>query len=349
MSTSDFAALVREPRYYLSGVDLDRGECIFQQVDRDTYKRSTFLDHRIRAATDATQRVPLDVMLGLTQSLNGQGSRTHYIWHSAFCCSTLLAKSLDFDERCCVLREPSALMQLANYKRTGHGWLVNEERWRELVDAVLAVLGKSWQPGEEVVIKPTNAANNIAVDVIRNPRTGAMLLLYSSLERFLVSILRKGEAGRAYVRTLFSIIMSDSPRVQSITPRRLIQLTDLQMAALAWYLQLDNFVQLMRDCPAARIRTLDSDVLLAEPLATLKKLCAFFGIAVSDAALEEVVTGPVFTKYSKDEAQDYDAAVRDAEFEQSLREHRRTIEGIVAWSEQIRPEGPLRLPLPNAL
>lgn len=199
------------------------------------------------------------------------------------------------------------------------------------------------------MIKPTNAANNLAEDVLAMPRTGGILLLHSSLKYFLVSILKKGEPGKAFVRQLFAVQRMDSERTRALDPEALSRLTDLQIAAFAWYAQMDGYLRLLERHPHGRIATLDCDLFLAQPLETLVKLAAFFGIAADRERLAEVVRGPVFAKSSKNAADDYDAAVREAEYQEVLGENRDAVEAVLDWSTRLRPEGPVTLPLPRSL
>lgn len=348
---TDPRILASRPEYYLNDLNLDTGEYGFLRLNKDAYRRSAFMDHRIKTADGDVLRVPLAEMQQAIDELETGVRQTpiNYILHSAFCCSTLIARCLDIEGFCCALREPAVLMQLANYKRVGNRFRSDGADWHRLLDAVLFLLAKSRANGEAVLIKPTNAANNLAADVLQHPRTGGVVLLYSSLEQFLVSIIKKGEAGRAFVRRLFNVIRRDSERTRSLPVESLAQLTDMQTAAFVWYLQIDAYLKLLAAFPDATIRTLDCDAFLTSPLTTLVKLCHLFEMRVEKTTLEAIVAGPGFTRHSKDDSRDYDSSARTSEYEQIVREHRVTLDGILAWSEGLRPEGPIKIPLARAL
>lgn len=336
--------LATQPEYFLQELDLARRECGFLRLDPGAYRASAFLDHRIKSGRQEPVRAPLDAMNRVRVELEPAGTPPiNYIFHTAFCCSTLVSRSLDLEGACTGLREPAVLMQMANAKR------IATPGWQEALDTALFLLAKCRGSGEAVVIKPTNAVNNLVEDVLAKPRTGGVLLLYSSLRYFLVSILKKGEAGRAFVRQLFGVLRMDSDGTRSLDPEALSRLTDLQIAAFTWYLQMDNYLKLLERHPQRRIATLDCDRFLAEPLETLVRLCAFFGIDADRDRLEQVVAGPVFAKSSKNTADDYDAAVREAEYRQVFEENREAVEAILGWSARLRPEGAITLPLPRGL
>lgn len=336
--------LATRPEYFLYGLDLSLRECEFLRLDPGAYRDSAFLDHRLRSERHEPLRAPLDAMSSLTAGPERR-QPIGYIFHTSFCCSTLISRCLDMEGASCGLREPPVLMQMANEKRMAAA----SSGWQGALDTALALLGKCRAPGEALVIKPTNAANNLAEDVLHMPGTGGTLLLYSNLKYFLVSILKKGEAGRAFVRMLFGVIRADSERTRSLDPEALSRLTDLQIAAFAWYAQMDAYLRLLEQFPERRIATLDCDVFLADPLTTLVKLCTLFGIEADEDRLAQIVAGPLFSKSSKNAADDYDAAVREAEYKAVLEENRAAVEATLAWSVRLRPEGEIKLPLARAL
>lgn len=347
----DLHDLASQPEYFLNDVNLDAGDCGFLKLDKGAHRRSAFMDRRIQGGSDNTVRAPLALMQEIVAEVTAdtKPTRINYILHTAFCCSTLITRCLDIEGICCALREPAVLMQLANYKR-GHGPIRSHSaEWSRLLDTVLFLLAKSKVNAEQALIKPTNAANNLGEDLLRQPRTGGVLLLYSSLEQFLVSILKKGEAGRIFVRRLFNVIRGDSNRAGMLSNAAMMRLTDLQIAAFVWYLQIDMYLHLLEVFPQANIRTLDCETFLATPATTLAKLCGLFSLDVGIDSLQQIVLGPVFRKSAKDNTQDYDSALRQTEYAEIMRLHQADIAGIVSWCEGIRPEGPIRLPLPRAL
>lgn len=348
---TDSYALATAPEYFLNRLNLEAGEAEFLKLDADSLRRSAFLDHRIKSGTNTVIRSPLAPLREAVQVLE-QDAAAHpinYIFHSAFCCSTLISRCMDIAGVCCTIREPFALTQLANYKRQGAGYHFADAEWSGLLDMALFLLAKSHGPREAVLIKPTNAANNLAAGLLAHPRTGGVLLLYSSLERFLASILRKGEAGRNFVRLLFNVLRGDSPRTANLDPAALTALTDLQAAALVWYLHMDAYLQLLVRFPGANIRTLDCEVFLAQPEETIAKLCRLFAVSASASQLRQIVDGPLLHRSSKNDAQDYDAAARDNEYRRVLQQYGEDIAAMRRWSDGIRPEGPVSLPLPAAL
>ena len=340
----DPAALLDSPGYYLGDVDLDRRQFGFYAVDPVEFRHSAFQDE---ARTRGIRSERLAVDIGVAAARPTDGRRLRYILHTAFCCSTLLARCLDLPGKSIAFREPNVLMQLSNHKRLGVAGAGLPSH--QLLDLSVRLLAKTANTGEAAIIKPTNAANNLAADILRAGSTAGVLLLYSKLEYFLASIIKKGEECRAFVRHLFAVVHGDSPRTRAIPPATLLALTDLQVATLLWYLQMDHYQALLREFPAAQIRTLDCDAFLADPARTLERLAAFFEIPLDAAGVQAVVEGEAFTRHSKSDGRDYDKDVRSAEYAKVLEENRSAIELTVKWGAQLNPDGPLRLPLPRGL
>lgn len=347
----DFHSLLTQPEYYLSELHLESAECTFIRISRDAVKRSAFMDQRISTTDGIPFRVSLAAIhQAIRHARTGYDSMpVNYILHTGFCCSTLLSRCLDIERCAWALREPWVLTQLAQYKRASGDHPIARNERLGLLSMVLFLLAKPWGAGEILSIKPTNSANNLAEDLIGQPRTGGILLLYSSLQQFLVSILKKGERGRIFVRRLFDAIRTDSARTVSLPPAHLMRLTDLQIVAFVWYQQMDQFLYLVDQFPQAKIHTLDCDTFLTNPGRTLSKLFELFAIKAPPAALQQILAGPDFHKNAKNEKQDYDSAVRKAQYQQVSRQYAEDLASVISWSRGIRPEGPVLLPLPRAL
>lgn len=347
----DIEDLLFNPEYYLNGIDLDAKTCDFLKIDKSAYQRSAFMDHRLQSSIKVPVHAPLNSLSAAAQTKpdNAPAGPCSYIFHTSFCCSTLLSHCLQMEGAALTIREPSVLMQLANLKRVPHPEFASQEQQHALLSMASRLLSKSTGAGEAVVIKPTNVANNLIEDIARYVRPHGILFLYSNLEYFLVSIAKKNEGGRAFVRHIFNIIRSDSPRTSAVTHEAMAKLTDLQMAAFVWYTQIDNFLQLLAMFPGYNIRTLNCDAFLVDPQGVLEKVCKLFDIKTTSDRIHHIINGPIFTRSSKNNDRAYTPRMRQDEYNSILEKHRESIESVLAWSDQIHPGGPIRLPLPMPL
>lgn len=263
----------------------------------------------------------------------------HFIFHTSFCCSTLLARALDVPGVSVALREPDVLINVANR-------LIRSEDQgnRQRLDLVLRLLERAPNPGETVIVKPTNFANRIAdVALAMRPQARAVLL-YSDVETFLRSLLKRGMWGRILGRKLFSQLSGWSPLNFGYGPAEIIEQTDVQIAALAWLMQIQHFDTIARAFGPERVMVLDSATLLAEPAAALGKVQALFGLGLSSDQVEAIATGPVFSRHSKFSDRGYGAEERKRDHEAVADANAEELSMVSQWIEAVAAQvgAPLR-------
>lgn len=267
-----------------------------------------------------------------------------FIWHTAFCCSTLLARCLDRPGVALSLKEPAALMEIANIKRR-QGEAVSDA-W---LTPVVAALCQPVDGEHHTVIKPTNTVNNLIGDVARLFPESRHLFLTSQLRAFLISIAKKGEAGRAFARRLFTIFAMDGHPVARTDPRQLMQMSDLQIAALVWQMQVAAMLEAAAQGPADRFASMDGDVFVADPAKGLAAVDDFFGLELGEAHVSETAAGPLFTRDAKDTGQAHGPDRRRQEAERIADQLGPELDAIVDWSYGLFPQSPRDGRLPNAL
>jgi hypothetical protein len=297
----------RDPRLFLHDIDLNTGRAGFVRTNRAALSAEPFLDHRWRAP----ERVDATLSLSQLPAAGDPPPRVDFIWHTSFCASTLLSACLDSPGRCLALKEPRVLVILAAMKRSG--------RFDSgLAKAVFSLLGRSFDPDERILIKPSNGANALMVEAAALTR-GRALLLYSDCESFVLSMARQGRAGFASVRELFRSLAADGHPAARWPAAELLRLTDLELAALVWRMQMDAM-----EAASARLgdraRSLDCKVLLEDPAPVLSRLDDFFGLGLGHQRLLEVVDGPLFRRDAKSPGQSFDARGR-REQRAALRDH----------------------------
>jgi hypothetical protein len=345
-STTADPAVVLEAAFHPVALDVDAGWIEFQRLTRQAYARAAFLDRTTASGTNERLRLNLDTAFALFGDVTPPP--VNYVFHTAFCCSTLLARALDVDGTSFALKEPPLMLTLADLKRYGRPVTRDVARWQALVRFVLRAMAKPFEDGESVLIKPTNVANNLLADVLARPGTGGVVLLYSSLESFLVSVLKEGEPGRAFVRTVFNVISRDTSRLSGLSHQELMRMTDLQVAALVWHIQIEHYLRILAAFPRAELRTLDCEVLLADPTAALRRIARLMQLELTETAIDNIVSGPAFARDSKTSCRDYDAAVRSREYDRVRALYRKEIAMTLEWSRRVRPDQymPRRLPRP---
>ncbi|MGH9350607.1 MAG: hypothetical protein ACRD2G_00310, partial [Terriglobia bacterium] len=89
MANLDLHAALASCNYYPVHADLCRRLIWFAEIDRETYRRAGFLMPKHAQMSEERYVFNLDDVLLYDLSLPIGGAPSHYIFISAFCCSTL--------------------------------------------------------------------------------------------------------------------------------------------------------------------------------------------------------------------------------------------------------------------
>jgi hypothetical protein len=294
----------------------------FIQVDRETRARIPFLTD-----ADIGKRQP-HILRRADAPLTSGIAPVRCIFHSAFCCSTLLANAYDRPGLAFSLKEPAILQDLVGWRHQGGA---PAQVGAVLGDAV-RLLARPFEVGEACVIKPSNVVNGFAPALIGGRDDVKALLLYAPLRIFIASIASKGLTGRLWARDLLAKQLQEQFVDLGFTAQDYFRQTDLQVAAVGWMAQHAMFAKMVAKMPD-RVRTLDSEELLARPDEALAALDTLFG--VSDTAEgRAAVIARVFSRNSKT-GDAFDAASRRADQDASLSAYRDEIDKVVIWAEKV--------------
>jgi hypothetical protein len=335
------AELLQDPGWLPTALGQDCQTIQFGRVSREVLSQEAFLDQRMSDSVSATQTHALNDVIA--QSGEPLSQQPAFIFHGAFCCSTLLARALDVPGQCLALKEPDVLMGLANALRTQTDAVANDT----LTNVVLGLLARRFSSDEAVVIKPTNSANNLLPQVVG--RGAKALLLYGDLRSFLVSVLKKGEACKAFVRTQYNIFSLDGGGLANIPSRQAMTFTDLQVAALVWRHQLEWFQQTLVASPASQVASLNFQELVGSPAAALGAVAAHLDLPHDTQLLEEIAAGPVFSRDAKFTDRAYDTGQRASEVGATQQRYGEALDLIEDWAQSMDLGTAFDLPLDNAL
>ena len=337
--------VLNDPTWLPDSIDVKNERLGFAKLTRGSISKEAFLDHRMSGSVTDRCVIPL-ADVSSAKDTNAAEHLPAFIFHSAFCCSTLLARALDCPGAVLSLKEPDVLMSLANALRV-HEELksasVTAQRYENLI---YGLLSRRFQTKEKILVKPTNTANNLLPGAIE---TGAnIVLLYSDLRSFLISVLKKGEACKAFVRQQYNIFSLDPDGLSAITQRQAMGFTDLQVAAVVWRHQMELFSRALKSSPE-QVASLDSKVLMADPARGLVKVARHLDLSLSEDHLRSVAEGPIFSRNAKFSEQRYDASQRDRESREIEQRYGDVLNVIVAWGEQLNLGTDINWPLPHSL
>ena len=327
MSSPTLHDVVMNPEWVPHTYDAEGTNLTFADVPREARSELTFLSDEDFAGRFAKAAFPVPSVAAEVQAATR--GPIHFIFHTSFCGSTLLARALDIPGASVALREPDVLINLANrLTRSDDG--ANRER----LELVLKLLERPFAPDENVIVKPTNFANRLVEPLLAMRPDSRAVLLYSDVETFLRSLLKRGMFGRIFGRRMFAQVSNWSPLNLGYSAAELLQQTDVQIAALAWLKQIHHFDSIVRTFPK-RVFVCDAAKLLANPAQMIEQVQSLFGLRLIDSQVEEIASGPVFSKHSKFSDRDYDSIVRDEEHKAASETHAEELTMVVQWIEAV--------------
>lgn len=319
------AAIARDPEWLAHRYDPEHDAIHFRRTPREQHRAATFLTDEYLAAVGA----PAIVRRAEAMAAIGPSAPIHFIFHSAFCCSTMLARAFDIPGKAMGLKEPLILHDLVGWAHRGG----TPQQVASVLDDALALLARPFGNGEGLVVKPSNLLNAMAPAMLAMRPDARALLLYAPLRDYLNSIARKAMVGRLWVRDLLVKQLKDRLIDFGFSGEDYLRHTDLQVAAIGWLAQHALFARLA-DRFGDRVRTLGSDLVTARAHTVVGALSAHFRIALDAAAVDAVVAGPAFTRHSKSEAM-FGGAERQAEQRQAAEIHGDEIEKVALWAEAV--------------
>ncbi|WP_448140631.1 hypothetical protein [Sphingopyxis fribergensis] len=266
----------------------------------------------------------------------------HFIFHSAYCCSTLLARAFDIPGTTHSLSEPQILNDMVGWRHRGG----DPARIGMVTSDALRLLGRPFVEGETTIIKPSNVVNGLATALMTIRPDAKAVLLYAPLRLFLGSIARKGMWGRLWVRELLSRQLAEGMVDLGFEPRDYLLHTDLQAAAVGWLAQHRLFGDMARKWPD-RVRTLDSETLVARPADAMAGVAALFGVELAADQIASIVSD-VFARDAKS-GKSFAAGQRAADQSAAETLHADEIEKVSSWAEAVAASAGIDMALPAPL
>ena len=332
--------IVNDPLRLLHRYDESKDEFRFTTVPRTLHRQSTFL-------TDEYLQNVETVILNRQDTVPYCRSRSalNFIFHSGYCCSTMLARAFDIEGVSMGLKEPVILNDMVGWRRRGG----HPPKIAEVLDQSLNWLSKPLSEGESVIIKPSNIVNSLAVPILAMRPEARALLIHAPMKTYLRSIAKKNLDGRLWVRTLLIGQIKDQMIASfGMTQEEILQLSDLQVAALTWLAQQEQFALIIERVGSERIKSLNSEAFLDNQKQSMRNLFDLFQLDIDDEKLDEVLKGPAFTRHSKlDRA--FDVASREQEHTDAAQVHADEIEKVAEWADVVAKHMNLSMTLDSSL
>ncbi len=310
------------PRKFLTSINV-QGEYLFYRLTSLQIDRANFLDiQNLKLENAVPERIKVQDHVAPER-----GYPLSYIFHTAFCGSTLLSRALNQVPRVMVLKEPDVLMQISAQSLVAG----NKNVIPYLLDS-LKELSRPWATSGSVVIKPTNSVNRMILEIL-DVYPGKAILLYSELEDFLVSCFKKLPMADQKLRWMAQHLIHKTQLQKNLNVETLHPFGFVEACVITWYSQMEYFAKAIERDHGDNIRTLNMKDMLAKPYESVQAASLFLGLEKSDAEIAESV-GREFNRNSKAPEKIYTDAERSLEVSQVRAQYSSLLEVALEWAEQ---------------
>lgn len=332
------AALLADPHYYLYDTIPERGETRFLVTNERELAAATFADIRFEKSATGDVRVNSQALVQLVHETPVDRPETGFVFHHAFVCSTLLARSLNEIPAFFSLKEPWILRRLADIKRQ-HAGTIPADHWKLIVSAYVDLLAKQYKSGDTLIVKATNVANNLLWDVFCFWPERPVLYMHSDVRAFLVTNLKKNRETQQKMPTLLMDFVKDSDirskfGVIDIPDNRSL----LQTCALIWAANIYTLKCAAEEYSPAQLKCLDMDTFLEHPKATMRSVSRHFGHDPNEHDMLRMTSKDIMGRNAKDRNVRFDSATKAGEDQRVLDARREEIEAVVEWIDPLVSE-----------
>ena len=287
------------------------------RLDEAAYREASFLDQRLLGLGYEHSACGIAV---LQAAAAGLAPRPHYVFHTGHVGSTLIARLIGAQHGFFALREPSILRALAQGVPGGAALAL---------DPALALLARTWRPGERAVIKATSFVSELAGPMLAADSRSVALFMFVRPLTFLRSILA-GPNSRIETRQLAASRLQRLARRLEAGEWRADPNSEGEYVAMTWLCEMTALYQ-----AAARYKQqvywVNFDAFLREPRAGLEAIFRFLGAEAAADDIAALVAGPLMHQYSKAPEHAYDAELRRRVLLSADAEHGAEIKRGMDW------------------
>ena len=335
-SAPSVPAIVNDAGWLAHRYDPGHDAVHFRRVDRAARAAVPFLtDLHLGEETSPVVLRRADCRAAMT----GGRAPLHFLFHSAYCASTMLAHALDQPGVATSLSEPVLLNDMVGWRRRG----ASPRDHAAVMDDALALLARGFTAGEAAIVKPSNIFNPLARGALTLRPESRAILLHAPLRDFLLSVARKGMWCRLWCRELLEGYLAEGFVALGFEARDYFRQSDLQVAAVGWLAQQQAFAALLAWAPG-RIASLDSAALTGDPVAAVGAAMDHLGLDGDRAAIGD---HPALARNSKSGAP-FAAGERQRDLAAAEAAYGEEIAQVVGWAEAVADQAgiPLTLPAP---
>lgn len=297
--------LLERPEFFPVDIDVKNEAFIFKETCVEDLAQMAF--HDMRSFTGDAYRLSFRTVRAHFDHGSTLRPAPRYIFHTAFCGSTLLARALEFPARFFSYREPACLTRLAHL----HSWRdVSPELRTEVLHWTNQMLCRGVLASEATIVKAHNICSNLLPELFDHKLlypAGRALLLYSKPDDFIVAVLKHADR-RTWARKTFEAFGIQAVRGM---PVNLDSKNDAQIAALLWAWHIEQ-CRRAEAVTGVTLATLRDRCFYAQPAASLLRVSELLALDLTAEECEARARGDVFCHDSKG-GERFSRAQRDRE------------------------------------
>ncbi len=321
--TFDTDILVNDPYWFPFDYAPESGCLGMLRIEPELLTSASFLDERLPVDRSACTWLHWD-------ALPQRDCGAALLFHTAFCGSTLLARALHQAPGTISLREPRALLSIAKADLRADS--DTPMPTSAVLGRTLGLLGRPWADGGRVLIKPTNQVNRLLPELLLLSQAPA-LLLYSSLEAFLLSCCKKLPEAETRIRWMAQFLLPGTALAHRLGIPVNHPFNFVESCVLTWYSQIERYADALAGPFSSRLRSLDLTQLLAHPTQAVAACADWLQLPDAHVELDRRVVS-LFQRDAKRTDRPFNPQQRERENDLVRRHYAPLIDAALRWAEE---------------
>lgn len=306
--------LATDPALFPARVWFDDDEAYFIKMSPRWYQQGVFMDPG-RIIGSCVIQTNLEWLKEVCEKITTQDSA--YIFHTAFCGSTLMSQALDAVYQTLPIREPELLGNLLAYLRNPKNPPADKDAWYQ---CVMALLSRRFGQQQKAVIKANDYANPIMLAMIERHTNMPILFMYTPLREFLTGCLKADTRKKWIAQRYASLRQPIAHQLGLDEGFSVAEDAYGEMAALYWSYNISVFLKAWRAAPES-VRSLEFTNMLESPSVAVKRCGEWFGLRAIEGIDSDAALAPLMGVYSKNSNFTYSSEQREKDIAKVLDAH----------------------------
>jgi hypothetical protein len=323
----DLDGLLRSPTHFPLRLSLADDLLTLVRLRRLDYRCASFLDPRGLPDGALMWQARLSELHDALATPD-PAPRLAYLFHTGFCCSTLLSRCAEISPAVFALREPMSLHNLeVQWAGAGRDW--SREQCDVALATLMVLLGRTWSERQTALIK---ADCTLLVPALLQHSSAPYVVLYCPVGDFVAAVM-SCSARRAWSIGRLRQMIETARAIGMLVPFEIpAELNAPEAACLIWWWQMWIFREAHKKY-RGRGYFLSAEAFLGEPAASLRTLFELLDAAYPAAGLP-ALAARVMSRDAKTPAQRADAASRRQKLAAATSVHAEQIDRALQWASR---------------